>query len=64
MYKCITCNATFSSKVKVIEHKRRGHVVGGLDPKMMCPYCPKVYYRSFTLQQHLKKHNGTILSVF
>lgn len=58
MYKCLTCNNTYASKAIVLQHRKKGHLVNGLEPKMMCPVCPKVFYRSITLQQHMKKHNG------
>ncbi|KAF5299924.1 hypothetical protein FQR65_LT09319 [Abscondita terminalis] len=62
-YKCLTCKENFASQSHALRHKKHGHVVKGLEPRMYCPYCPSTFFRSLSLQIHLDKHRdkGTTL---
>ncbi|KAF5294410.1 hypothetical protein FQA39_LY13395 [Lamprigera yunnana] len=55
-YKCLSCKENFASRVHALKHKRCGHMVQGLEPRLQCPYCPATFYRSLLLQAHLYKH--------
>jgi len=57
-YRCITCNQSFPTKLRVLEHRALGHEVAGLSEKGLCPICGERFYTKEELRSHASVHKG------
>ncbi|KAG8308328.1 hypothetical protein J6590_002416 [Homalodisca vitripennis] len=50
-YSCDNCGKTYKNQRSVIDHKR---IFCGKEPTMLCPMCPKKYFRPYDLNVHIR----------
>ena len=53
-FQCSLCPSTFRQMIHLRQHQRRKHPTS--DPKQRCPHCPRAFWTSSELKNHLMYH--------